>query len=98
VTTREELADLIREQITHDTSNRWTMNLVDAILARWRLVPVEEAKRIDRKLRERQKLMDDTRDYRMAIKPRKAKLDIAAQYRAADELTHHDQTAGHYSD
>ena len=62
MTDRDELADLIREQITHDTSNRWTMNLVDAILARWRLVPVEE------------------------------------QHRAADELTQHDQAAGHYDD
>jgi hypothetical protein len=43
MTDRDELADLIREQITHDTSNRWTMNLVDAILARWRLVPVDSA-------------------------------------------------------
>jgi len=59
----------------------------DAILARWRLVPVEEAKKIDRKLKERQKLLDDTRSYRMAM-----------QHRAAGELTQHDQDAGIYGD
>lgn len=88
MTTRDELADLVREQITHDTSDRWTMNLVDAILARWRLVPVEEDEPEPTGPRRHgyhgfngqepcQRCMDD-------------------QHRAADELTRHDQTAGHY--
>ena len=87
MTTRDELADLILDTVDVDVA--WgspTVNVapaVDAILARWRLVPVAPT------------TLDQERDKWASAY---FGVDIAAQRRAADELTQHDQTAGHYDD
>lgn len=70
MTTRDELADLIQDHVPGYYPDH--LAAADAILARWRLVPVEEGWQVN--ITECQ----------------------ACQHSAADELTQHDQAAGHY--
>jgi DNA-binding NtrC family response regulator len=77
---RDDLAALLMVAIGGTYTAKATVPVVvDAILARWRLVPVEEPCRC----------IAGNEHY---------KSDHAAQHRAADELSQHDQAAGIYDD
>ncbi len=94
MTTRDELADIISRAISQDCpSERDMLDAADAILARWRLVPVEEGS-----------CPECARGYHIHHSDvyRRCMIEPCActwpteQHRAADELTQHDQAAGHY--
>jgi hypothetical protein len=88
---RDDLAALIDRVFDEFEPAAVRDEIADAILARWRLVPVGD--------------ICPNPAYLPSHGPGTYPRDcqtchdrIAAQHRAADELTHHDQTAGHYSD
>ena len=114
MTTRDELADLIWFTINEYQVDCALDQLINphecelaaqAILSRWRLVPVEEDLRTeriklhyegfsDRQIAERQGMSTRT----IAAWRRKSGLQYndGKQHRAADELTQHDQAVGVY--
>jgi hypothetical protein len=133
---RDDLADVIGqhyvwtddETIGNNPEIDTYRGIADAILARWRLVPVEDIPEwspayahetpvpcyeddVSRcgcstcinepKVPGKRPITEAQRRERFLtpnVHPPKPKPDIAAQHRAADELTQHDQAAGHYRD
>jgi hypothetical protein len=84
MTTRDELASFIVGYLTPNHDPDQADAVAAGILARWRLVPVEEAASAGEM-------------YAAAWAARLAQ-QYAAQHRAADEPTRTDQAAGHYDD
>jgi hypothetical protein len=96
MTTRDELAGLMLGMYRIEPPTR-ALEMADDVLSRWRLVPVEEQ-------RTHTRVMVWVRNQKPANICNVCGADWPCetaseeQHRAADELTQHDQAAGHYRD
>jgi hypothetical protein len=94
MTARDELADVLMRADPHYPAvmaRHLYEHMADAILARWRLVPVE----VDAEIRGSFARMNDARA-QLDQQHDAAMATLRDQHRAADEHTHQDQTAGIY--